>query len=149
MNDNNDPNNTDYQQPGQTMSGSNRGRGETVEGEATRSVRPLALGELSESLGAKRIPSPGAAGVAGAPGLSGLGEIPIELILEVGRTDISIKQLMELKEGSYVSLKNVAVDTIDVRVGEEMIAQGEAISLQHRFAIRIRDVQLQAGLDKD
>ena len=146
MNDNNDPNNTDYQQPGQTMSGSNRGRGETVEGEATRSVRPLALGELSESLGAKRIPSPG---VAGAAGLSGLGEIPIELILEVGRTNISIKQLMELKEGSYVSLKNVAVDTIDVRVGEEMIAQGEAISLQHRFAIRIRDVQLQAGLDKD
>ena len=146
MNDNNDPNNTDYQQPGQTMSGSNRGRGETVEGEATRSVRPLALGELSESLGAKRIPSPGAAGAAE---LSGLGEIPIELILEVGRTNISIKELMELKEGSYVSLKNVAVDTIDVRVGEEMIAQGEAISLQHRFAIRIRDVQLQAGLNKD
>ena len=146
MNDNNDPNNTDYQQPGQTMAGSNRGRGETVEGEATRSVRPLALGELSESLGAKRIPS---LGVAGAAELSGLGEIPIELILEVGRTDISIKELMELKEGSYVSLKNVAVDTIDVRVGEEMIAQGEAISLQHRFAIRIRDVQLQAGLNKD
>ena len=146
MNDNNDPNNTDYQQPGQTMAGSNRGRGETVEGEATRSVRPLALGELSEPLGAKRIPS---LGVADAVGLSGLGEIPIELILEVGRTDISIKELMELKEGSYVSLKNVAVDTIDVRVGEEMIAQGEAISLQHRFAIRIRDVQLQAGLDKD
>ncbi|PCJ26681.1 MAG: hypothetical protein COA96_05015 [SAR86 cluster bacterium] len=69
-------------------------------------------------------------------------DVPITLVLEVGRTNISIAQLMELRAGSFIDLRNVSVDSIDVRVNEKVIAQAEAISLQQRYGIRFGEIEL-------
>ncbi len=72
--------------------------------------------------------------------LSSMMDVPIPIVFEVGRTHITIAHLMELREGSYIDLRNVSVDVIDVRVDEQIIAAAEAISLQHRYGVRITEI---------
>lgn len=67
-------------------------------------------------------------------------DVPIPIVFEVGRTKITIADLMELREGSFIDLRNMSVDVIDVRVDEHVIAAAEAISLQQRYGIRISEV---------
>jgi flagellar motor switch protein FliN/FliY len=69
-------------------------------------------------------------------------DVPITLVFEVGRTDITIKQLMELCEGSYIGLRHISVDSIDVRVNEIIIAEAETIALQQRYGIRFGEVAM-------
>ena len=68
-------------------------------------------------------------------------DVPITLVFEVGRTKINIAHLMELREGSYIDLRNVSVDVIDVRVNDNIIAEAEAISLQQRYGMRIAEIE--------
>jgi len=72
--------------------------------------------------------------------LSSMMDVPIPIVFEVGRTKITIADLMELREGSFIDLRNMSVDVIDVRVDEHVIAAAEAISLQQRYGIRISEV---------
>ena len=74
------------------------------------------------------------------PTLNSMLDVPVPIVFEVGRTEISIAHLMELCEGSYIDLRNVSVDVIDVLVNEEIVAEAEAISLQQRYGIRISEV---------
>jgi len=69
-------------------------------------------------------------------------DVPITLVFEVGRTDITIKQLMELCEGSYIELRHISVDSIDVRINENIIAEGETIALQQRYGVRFGEVAM-------
>ncbi len=73
--------------------------------------------------------------------LNSMLDVPIPIVFEVGRTKITIAHLMELREGSFIDLRNVSVDVIDVRVDEQLIAEAEAISLQQRYGIRISEVK--------
>ncbi len=72
-------------------------------------------------------------------------DVPVTLIFEVGRTIITIKQLMELCKGSYVELRNVSVDSIDVRMNDKIIAQADTIALPQRYGIRFGEVELFQG----
>lgn len=75
-------------------------------------------------------------------------DVPISLVFEVGRTKITIAQMMELREGSYIDLRNVAVDVIDIRVNDTIIAEGEAISLQQRYGVRVAEIERIPGTDE-
>jgi flagellar motor switch protein FliN/FliY len=68
-------------------------------------------------------------------------DVPIELVMEVGRTHISVEQLMELVEGSIINLRKVSVDSIEVRMNERVIAQAEAIALQGRYGVRFTSLE--------
>ena len=81
------------------------------------------------------------------PGVELFSNVPIELIFEVGRTNITIKQLMELCEGAFVELRHVSVDSIDVRVKEKIVAKGEAIAMQQWYGIRFGEVEIPPGLE--
>ena len=81
--------------------------------------------------------------------LEAMMDVPITLTFEVGRTNISIKQLMELGKGSYVELRNVSVDSIDVRVNEQIIAQAETIALPQRFGIRFGEVEMIRNVEEE
>jgi flagellar motor switch protein FliN/FliY len=81
------------------------------------------------------------------PPIEIMNDVPLTLTFEVGRTSITIKQLMELCEGSFVELRHVSVDTIDVRISEQIIAVGEAIALQQLYGIRMGEVEIPPGLD--
>jgi flagellar motor switch/type III secretory pathway protein FliN len=72
--------------------------------------------------------------------LNSMLDVPISIVFEVGRTKISIARLMELRQGSFISLRNVSIDVIDVRVDEKIVAEAEAISLQQRYGVRISEI---------
>ncbi|MEX0965161.1 MAG: FliM/FliN family flagellar motor switch protein [Pseudohongiellaceae bacterium] len=67
-------------------------------------------------------------------------DVPIPIVFEVGRTTISIAHLMELREGSFIDLRNVSIDVIDVLIDEKIVAEAEAISLQQRYGVRISEI---------
>lgn len=79
--------------------------------------------------------------------IESMGEVPITLTFEVGRTVITIKQLMELCKGSFIPLRHVTVDSIDVRVSGRVIAVAEAIGLQQWYGIRMGEVEIPPGMD--
>lgn len=76
-------------------------------------------------------------------------DVPVTLVMEVGRTNISVAQLMELVEGSIVDLRKVSVDSIEVRMNEKIIAQAEAISLQQRYGIRFTTLEKMSAADQE
>ncbi len=79
--------------------------------------------------------------------LESMGDVPLTLTFEVGRTTITIRQLMELCKGSFIELRNVSVDTIDVRVSGQVIAMAEAIGLQQWYGIRMGEIEIPPALD--
>lgn len=82
--------------------------------------------------------------------LNSMLDVPIPLVFEVGRTKISIAHLMELREGSFIDLRNVSVDVIDVLVDDKIVAEAEAISLQQRYGVRISEItRIPSGEEND
>lgn len=68
-------------------------------------------------------------------------DVPVELKFEVGRIEITIKQLLELDKNSYLELRNVPVDLIDVRINDKVIARGETIAVMQRYGIRFNELE--------
>lgn len=106
---------------------------------ADKSVQPLQLSSLDSASASTAIARVPASNPARRP-LEKMLDVPIPMVFEVGRTDITIKQLMELREGSFVEMRNVAVDLVDVRVNDKVIAHAEAIGLKKRYAIRFGEL---------
>lgn len=67
-------------------------------------------------------------------------DIPLQLSVEVGRTKILIKELLELQEGSVVELDKLAGEPLDVYVNDRLVARGEAVLVNEKFGIRLTDV---------
>lgn len=69
-------------------------------------------------------------------------DIPMQLVFEVGRIDITVKELMELNEGAMIDLRQVSVDSIDIRINGKVLGFGEAIGLQQSFGIRFGELDV-------
>ncbi len=67
-------------------------------------------------------------------------DIPVTLSMEVGNTDISIGNLLQLSQGSVVELDRVAGEPLDVMVNGTLIAHGEVVVVNDRYGIRLTDV---------
>ncbi|MEJ2199955.1 MAG: flagellar motor switch protein FliN [Desulfuromonadaceae bacterium] len=67
-------------------------------------------------------------------------DIPLQLAVEVGRTKILIKDLLEMQEGSIIELDKLAGEALDVYVNGQLIARGEAVLVNEKFGIRLTDV---------
>lgn len=67
-------------------------------------------------------------------------DVPVSLSLEVGRTRIPIRNLLQLNQGSVVELDRGAGDALDVYVNGTLIAQGEVVVVNDRFGVRLTDV---------
>ena len=74
-------------------------------------------------------------------------DVPITMVFEVGRIDITVKELMELREGSMIDLRQVSVDSIDIRINGYIVAYGEAIGLKQQYGIRVGDLETFSALD--
>ena len=66
--------------------------------------------------------------------------IPVSLSLEVGRTKISIRDLLRLNQGSVVELDRLAGEPLDVLVNGTLIAHGEVVLTNEKYGIRLTDV---------
>lgn len=67
-------------------------------------------------------------------------DVPVTLSLEVGRTKIPIRNLLQLNQGSVVELERGAGEPLDVFVNGTLIAQGEVVVVNDRFGVRLTDV---------
>ena len=69
-----------------------------------------------------------------------MGDIPVPVTVELGRTDLSLKELLELSEGSIVELDRLAGEPLDLKVGGQLIAQGEVVAVDDYYGLRITNV---------
>lgn len=67
-------------------------------------------------------------------------DIPVQLAVELGRTRVSIKSILQLGQGSVVELDSLAGEPMDVLVNGYLIAQGEVVVVNDKFGIRLTDV---------
>lgn len=67
-------------------------------------------------------------------------DIPVTVSLEIGRTQMSIRELLRLNQGSIVELNRLADEPMDVFVNGTLIAHGEVVVVNDKFGIRLTDV---------
>ena len=67
-------------------------------------------------------------------------DIPVALTVELGRTKISIRNLLQLAHGSVVELDGMAGEPMDVMINGTLIAQGEVVVVNDKFGIRLTDI---------
>jgi flagellar motor switch protein FliN/FliY len=84
--------------------------------------------------------SPAIAGPAAGNDINMILDIPVQLTVELGRTRIPIKNILQLAQGSVVELETLAGEPMDVLVNGYLIAQGEVVVVNDKFGIRLTDI---------
>ena len=74
------------------------------------------------------------------PELDVILDIPVTISMEVGNTEISIRNLLQLNQGSVIELDRLAGEALDVLVNGTLIAHGEVVVVNDKFGIRLTDV---------
>ena len=67
-------------------------------------------------------------------------DVPVQLTAELGRTRITIKNLLQLSQGSVVELDGLAGEPMDIFINGYLIAQGEVVVVNDKFGIRLTDI---------
>jgi flagellar motor switch protein FliN len=94
-------------------------------------IRPAELDKLIED---------GAPGANRDVNLEVILDVPVTLSMEVGRTRIPIRNLLQLNQGSVIELERAAGEPLDVFVNGTLVAHGEVVVVNERFGIRLTDV---------
>lgn len=76
----------------------------------------------------------------GSPDLDVILDIPVRISMEVGSTAITIRNLLQLNQGSVIELDRLAGEPLDVLVNGTLIAHGEVVVVNDKFGIRMTDV---------
>lgn len=102
--------------------------------EAAPAAEPEPATGLFQELGASDVP-------ANVPqNLDMILDIPVQMTVELGRTKIAIRNLLQLAQGSVVELDGQAGEPMDVLVNGCLIAQGEVVVVNDKFGIRLTDI---------
>lgn len=67
-------------------------------------------------------------------------DIPVKMTVELGRTKMTIKELLRLSQGSVVTLEGLAGEPLDILINGYLIAQGEVVVVSDKFGIRITEI---------
>jgi flagellar motor switch protein FliN len=67
-------------------------------------------------------------------------DIPVSLSVQIGQTKISIKNLLQLNQGSVVELERLAGEPLDVMVNNTLVAHGEVVVVNEKYGIRLTDI---------
>jgi len=71
-----------------------------------------------------------------------LGNIPIKATVELGQTELSLKEILDLAEGSIIELGRLAGEPLDLKVGGQLIAQGEVVAVDDYYGLRITNLAI-------
>ncbi len=82
----------------------------------------------------------GAEGGLGESNLSMILDIPVTVAVEIGRSKVTISNLLKLNQGSVVELDRLAGEPMDVLVNGTLIAHGEVVVVNEKFGIRLTDI---------
>jgi flagellar motor switch protein FliN/FliY len=107
--------------------------GEQAESDAAAEPAPAAQPAVFEQFGASEK-------AAAMQDFDMILDIPVALTVELGRTKISIRNLLQLAHGSVVELEGLAGEPMDVLVNGTLIAQGEVVVVNDKFGIRLTDI---------
>lgn len=86
------------------------------------------------------ISAPAEAGADGPPELERLYDVPVELAVEIGRTQMTIRETLALGPGSIVTLNRLAGEPVDLLVNGKPIARGEVVVIDEEFGLRVTEV---------
>jgi flagellar motor switch protein FliN/FliY len=100
------------------------------QGGAMDNVQPAPLEDLK----------PGAVRNEAPANLEAILDIPVTLSVQIGATKISIRNLLQLNQGSVVELDRLAGEPLDVLVNGTLVAHGEVVVVNEKFGIRLTDV---------
>ncbi|ODU08600.1 MAG: flagellar motor switch protein FliN [Rubrivivax sp. SCN 71-131] len=117
----------------ETKTAPTAGGGSSEVAASLESVAPAAFADFGSS----------AAPMAGSPAGNDINmilDIPVQLTVELGRTRIPIKHILQLAQGSVVELETLAGEPMDVLVNGYLIAQGEVVVVNDKFGIRLTDI---------
>ncbi len=67
-------------------------------------------------------------------------DIPLHVTVELGRTKLLVKDILQLNQGAVVELSKMAGEPLDVFVNSKLVARGEAVVVNEKFAIRLVDI---------
>ncbi|MFQ5543469.1 MAG: flagellar motor switch protein FliN [Nitrospiria bacterium] len=67
-------------------------------------------------------------------------DVPLSITVNLGKTTMLIKELLQLGQGSVVELEKMAGEPMDVYIGEKLIARGEVVVVNEKFGIRLTDI---------
>ncbi|WP_415583213.1 flagellar motor switch protein FliN [Legionella steigerwaltii] len=71
-------------------------------------------------------------------------DIPVSVTVEIGRTKMTIRNLLQLNQGGIVALDRLAGDPLDVLVNGTLVAHGEVVVVNDKFGVRLTDIVPQA-----
>lgn len=71
-------------------------------------------------------------------------DIPLKVSVELGRTKMAVRELLNLAQGSVIELSKLAGEPLEVYVNDKMIARGEAVVVNEKFGVRLTDIISQA-----
>ncbi len=104
------------------------------------SINEEALVAQMENLRAEAILDGKSEGTGKDVNLDVILDVPVTLSMEVGRTRIPIRNLLQLNQGSVVELERAAGEPLDVYINGTLIAHGEVVVVNEKFGIRLTDV---------
>ncbi|MDH5469119.1 MAG: flagellar motor switch protein FliN [Gammaproteobacteria bacterium] len=114
------------------MSGGAEEQGAAVDAAGAAGYERASFDELGDGSAAPR--------VAGETSLDVILDIPVTLSMEIGRSRISIENLLQLAKGSVVELDRMAGEPLDVLVNGTLVARGEVVVVNDKFGVRLSDV---------
>ena len=74
-----------------------------------------------------------------------LGEIPVEVVVELGRKTMLIREVAALKAGDIVALEQSVDSPLDIRVGDKLLARGELVMVNGRVGLRVTEIPGRRG----
>ncbi len=132
--------------------------------EAASPLGDVNMGALGAALAAAAAPAgaPGAGGAPGAPGEAGsdggaraaapkgstgpaqsldfILDIPLKITVELGRSRMPVKDVLNLAQGSVIELAKFAGEPLEVLVNDKLIARGEVVVVNEKFGVRLTDI---------
>lgn len=96
--------------------------------------------ESAETAQFEQLHPDASASLSGDVKIDAILDVPITISMEIGRTRINIRNLLQLNQGSVVELDRLAGEPMDVLVNGTLIAQGEVVVVNEKFGIRLTDI---------
>lgn len=112
--------------------------GETEAGAEEESAQPAA--EAYEQAPLQTLADEGGPSLSDEGNMDVILDIPVTIAMEIGRTKINIRNLLQLNQGSVVELDRLAGEPLDVLVNGTLIAHGEVVVVNEKYGIRLTDV---------
>ncbi len=112
-----------------------------MEQQAAEEGEEAGAGDVADSVDFEEFDMAGGGpGADVTPELDVILDIPVSISMEVGRTAISIRNLLQLNQGSVIELDRLAGEPLDILVNGTLIAHGEVVVVNEKFGIRMTDV---------